>query len=92
MWHDKFHELCYEVFYKNPLGKELLIHLENKYFRSPVAIPGKESAWAFFNEGRNEMIRSFTAAIQMHISKSEIKLKSNHKRQKIKPIPKETRL
>jgi hypothetical protein len=62
-WRAKFNELCFEVFYNNPQGRQLLAHLENKHFRSPVAYPNKEPAWAYFNEGQNEMLRSFTAAI-----------------------------
>src|SRR5690606_4716772 len=89
LWHEKFNALCYEVFFKNEFGKELLTHLENRYFRSPVAIPGKEPAWAYFNEGRNELIRSFTVAIQQHIAKPELKKKTTDRRQKIKPIPNE---
>lgn len=72
-WRDKFNELCYEVFYKNKTGAALLSHLEMKYFRSPVAFPNKEPAWAYFNEGQNEMIRSFTVAIHQHMMKGESK-------------------
>ena len=54
---------------KNKTGSQLLKHLEDKYFRMPVAYPDKEPAWAYFNEGKNEMVRSFSAAIQSHMSK-----------------------
>lgn len=67
-WKKIFSELCYEVFYKNKKGAELLNHLEAKFFRSPVAFPNREPAWAYFNEGQNEMLRSFTAAIQNHMN------------------------
>lgn len=63
-WRNKFNQLCYEVFYANKKGAELLQHLEMKHFRSPVAFPHKEPAWAYFNEGQNEMLRSFTVGIQ----------------------------
>jgi len=69
-WQSKFNQLCYDVFYKNPEGKELLEHLELKYFRSPVAFPGQDSSWAYFNEGKNEMIRSFTNGIQCAMNES----------------------
>ena len=62
-----FSELCYEVFHKNKQGAQLLALLENKHFRSPVANPAKESSWAFFHEGQNEMIRSFTMGIHTHL-------------------------
>lgn len=75
-WRVKFNELCYEVFYKNPFGAQLLAHLENKYFRSPVAYPNREPSFAFFNEGQNEMIRSFTAGIQGYIALSSVQAKA----------------
>ena len=67
-WQNKFNELCFHVFYKNKQGAELLALLENKYFRSPVAYPNQEPSWAFFNEGKNELIRSFTAGIQAYMN------------------------
>lgn len=72
-WRVLFSELCYEVFYKNKHGAQLLALLENKYFRSPVANPSREPSWAYFNEGQNEMLRSFTMGIQAHLSLSAAK-------------------
>lgn len=72
-WRVLFSELCYEVFYKNEHGTKLLALLENKYFRSPVANPSREPSWAYFNEGQNEMIRSFTMGIQAHLSLADAK-------------------
>lgn len=72
-WEQKFNALCYEVFYRNLQGKELLEHMELRFFRSPVAVPGQPSDWAFFNEGRNELVRSFTNAIQKHLNESNRK-------------------
>ena len=69
-WRKLFSELCYEVFYKNTYGAQLLTLLENRYFRSPVANPNREPSFAYFNEGQNEMIRSFTMGIQAHIGMS----------------------
>lgn len=66
-WLNTFNALCYEVFYKNEQGAQLLNHLENKYFRSPVAFPDKEPSWAYFNEGQREIIRLFTVGIQAHM-------------------------
>lgn len=71
-----FSELCYEVFYNSEHGRKLLTLLENKYFRSPVAIPGQDMAWSFINEGRNELIRSFTMGIQAHMNLSNAKAKT----------------
>jgi hypothetical protein len=87
-WRAKFNELCYEVFYKNQYGAQLLALIENKHFRSPVAFPNREPSWAYFNEGQNEMIRSFTAGIQGHMALSEAKknAKPVPRRAKIKPI------
>lgn len=87
-WRVKFNELCYEVFYKNPTGAQLLAHLENRYFRSPVAFPNREPSWAYFNEGQNEMIRSFTAGIQGYVALNSVKAKSPSKSRKplTKPI------
>ena len=72
-WEKKFNALCYEVFFRNQLGKELLDHLEKRFFRSPVANPNMDAQWAFFNEGKNELIRSFTAAIQKHLTQPKPK-------------------
>ncbi len=75
-WRKVFSQLCYEVFYKNQEGAKLLALLENKYFRSPVANPSREPSWAYFNEGQNEMIRSFTMGIQAHLSLSAASAKA----------------
>lgn len=72
-WAVLFNELCYEVFYNTAMGKRLLAHLENRYFRSPVAVPGNDPSWAFFNEGKNELIRSFTAGMQAHMMAASMK-------------------
>lgn len=70
-WQQKFNELCHDVFFKNKVGAQLLKHLEDKYFRMPVAFPDKDPSWAYFNEGKNEMIRSFSIAIQASMNQSE---------------------
>ncbi len=75
-WRKVFSGLCYEVFYKNEEGAKLLALLENKYFRSPVANPSREPSWAYFNEGQNELIRSFTMGIQAHLSLSAASAKA----------------
>ena len=67
-WQEKFNQLCYEVFYCNDKGKMLLRHLEAKFFRGPVAYPNQEPSWAYFNEGKNEMIRSISVGIQRHMN------------------------
>lgn len=72
-WEQKFNALCYEVFHRSDKGRELLNHLEIKYFRSPVAHPNMEPSWAFFNEGKNELIRSFTNAIAQHLNQPKQK-------------------
>jgi hypothetical protein len=72
-WRVLFSELCYEVFYKTQHGAQLLALLENRYFRSPVAHPNREPSFAYFNEGQNEMIRSFTMGINAHLSLSAAK-------------------
>lgn len=92
-WHQLFNELCYEVFYKSEYGKRLLALMENKYFRSPVASPNREPSWAYFNEGRNELIRSFTHGVQSHLIENQAiahaKKNPLPRRAKIKPIPNE---
>lgn len=70
-WNNRFNELCHEVFLKNKIGAQLLKLLEDKHFRSPVAFPDKDPSWAFFNEGKNDMIRSFSTAIQTHMNKAQ---------------------
>ena len=66
-WTQKFNELCYQVFQCSGPGKELLNHMENKFFRSPVANPNMDPQHAFFNEGRNDHIRSYSHAIAQHL-------------------------
>lgn len=91
LWISVFNELCYEVFYKNEYGRQLLAHLENRFFRSPVASPNREPSWAYFNEGQNEMIRSFTHGIQSHLIEGQVKANAQNnplpRRAKVKPIP-----
>lgn len=72
-WLKLFSELCYEVFYKNEFGVKLLKLLEEKHFRSPVAAPNKEPSWAYFHEGMNEIIRSFTMGINAHLNTASAK-------------------
>lgn len=84
-WRKLFSQLCYEVFYKSPHGNQLLAMLENKYFRSPVAIPGQDISWSFINEGRNELIRSFTMGIQAYLNMSDAKAKAQKKLEEAVP-------
>ena len=88
---DLFNQLCYEVFYKNDYGRRMLALLENKYFRSPVASPAREPSWAYFNEGRNELIRAFTQGIQLHLLGEQAKgnKKPLPRRARVKTIQKE---
>lgn len=87
-WLQVFNELCYDVFFLYPKGAQLLAHLENRYFRSPVAIPGQDIGWAYLHEGRNELIRSFTAGMQTFMVQSDVK----RKQQAEKPIPRRARV
>jgi hypothetical protein len=80
-----FSALCYEVFYKNEHGAKLLQLMENKHFRSPVANPSKEPSWAYFHEGMNEIIRSFSAGIQAHMNLSNEKEKIQKQLLEAKP-------
>lgn len=67
-WDDKFCKLCFQVFVNNKEGAELLKMMEDRFFRSPVAFPNQEPSWAFFNEGRNDMIRQFSASIAKYMN------------------------
>lgn len=78
-WKSRFNELCHAVFYKTQSGQELLKHLEMMHFRSPVAIPGKDVSWAYFQEGKNELIRSFTVGIQSYINQENKSKKEKSK-------------
>lgn len=82
-WQNKFNRLCFEVLYNNPKGKELLEHMELKYFRSPVAFPNMEPSWAYFNEGKNELLRSFTMGIQNYMNNPDKTAESKQHRRKI---------
>lgn len=84
-WYTLFSALCYEVFYKNKDGQRLLAALENKYFRSPVANPAKEPSWAYFHEGQNELVRSFSMGIQTHLMMTELKDKAQKELAEMKP-------
>lgn len=90
-WRNLFSELCFKVFYESENGQELLNMLENRYFRSPVAIPGQDISWTFINEGRNELIRSFIHGIQTHMLQEQQKIKegeapTKRRRAPIRPI------
>jgi hypothetical protein len=82
-WQNKFNRLCFEVLYNDPKGKELLEHMELKYFRSPVAFPNMEPSWAYFNEGRNELLRSFTVAIQNYMNNPDKTAQHKQHRRKV---------
>lgn len=78
---NKINEKCYQVFYKTEEGKALLQLWELKHFRSPVAFPNKEPAWAYFNEGQNEFIRAISAGINTHMNqKNKSAEPKQHKR------------
>lgn len=81
-WTDKFNELCYKALHQNPDGAQLLAHLENRFFRSPVANPNKEPAWAFFQEGFNECIRKLSLGVQSHIVAEQRKTETQSKPKK----------
>ena len=84
-WIKLFSELCFEVFYKNQHGVQLLKLLEDKHFRSPVASPNKEPSWAYFNEGQNELIRSFTMGINTHLTLATAKSEAQKKLEEALP-------
>lgn len=72
-WQKRFNEFCYHLFYKDKTGAAFLKHIEDRFFRSPVAIPGQDIGWTYLNEGRNEFIRSVTAGIQAHMNQENKK-------------------
>ena len=84
-WVKLFSELCYEVFYKYEYGAKLLKLLEDKHFRSPVAAPNKEPSWAYFHEGMNELIRSFSMGITAHMSMANAKTEAQKKLEEALP-------
>ena len=57
VWQNEVQGLCYQIFFTTEAGKRLLDMLEQRYFYGPVAEPSANSNWAYFNEGRNQMIR-----------------------------------
>jgi len=61
----RIQQLLISIFDKNPEGKELLHLLQHVYLVSmPVAPWGKEAAYAYFREGQNQLIRSFSIIIE----------------------------
>jgi hypothetical protein len=69
----RIQQLLVSLFDKNPEGKELLQLLRQVYLVSmPVAPWNKESAYAYYREGQNQLIRSFSIIIEQ--AKLEAKL------------------
>lgn len=61
-----FSRLCYSLFNSDD-GKEFLEYLET-ILMSPVADPSKDSRYAYFREGENNLIRRIKAGISMFIN------------------------
>jgi len=61
-----FNSLCYQIF-NTPTGKELLKYL-NMIKNLPVADPSKDSNFAYFREGQNDLIRILRSSIKFHIN------------------------
>jgi len=72
--------LAYQIFFNTDAGKRLLYLLEMKYFYAPVAEPNSDSNWAYFNEGRNHMIRQLRSWGQSVMSGSQAVDKKTMKR------------
>lgn len=60
----RFAYLCYAVF-TDALGKELMKHLDTLSCQ-PVAPHTETSAYAYFREGQNDIIRRLKAGIELH--------------------------
>jgi len=73
-WIKVFNELCYEVFFKDTKGQQLLMMLEQRFFYQPTVYPGKDVAWGYYNEGRNDFIRSIRNAINIFMSQPSRKI------------------
>lgn len=65
---NKLSELCYAAL-NNPEGKELLKFLYVAFIRKPVADPSKNSNYAYFREGENNIIRKLKVAIDCECEK-----------------------
>jgi hypothetical protein len=61
-------EMCYELFIKNSTGAKFLELLEKMYFYKAVAHPGRDVCWAYWFEGRNELIRSFRTSAEVFMN------------------------
>lgn len=83
-WQNKFNELCYAIFQNTKEGQEFLTMCEHKYFYQPTAHPGKEIAWTYFNEGRNEFIRMIRNGMNVFMTKPLQKMEGKVKRAKEK--------
>lgn len=64
----KFESLCYAVL-NNSQGKELLKYLSVKFLNAPVAEPTKNTNFAYFREGQNDLIRKLRAGILFHVNR-----------------------
>jgi hypothetical protein len=49
--------------FTSAIGKQVLEHLENRYIKSPVCIPGSLEGQGYYREGQNSVIRAFKNAI-----------------------------
>lgn len=75
-WQNTFNALCHKLYFANPDGHKFLVMIEQKYFYSPVANPGKDIGWAHFNEGRNEFIRSLRDGAQRFMNEQQRPVKA----------------
>jgi len=49
--------------FKTQDGKEILKHLEDRYIKAPVCIPGSPEGQGYYREGQNSVIRAIQNAI-----------------------------
>lgn len=60
---DNLDRLTFRVF-SNEDGKKLAEWLRAVYLEQPVAVPGSDSAHAFYREGQNSVVRDIEARIK----------------------------
>lgn len=72
----RFCTICHQIF-NTPLGKELMEFLE-EIMQAPVADPNRDANFAFYREGENNMIRRVKAAMRLHETGQEKKLRGEN--------------
>ena len=65
-----FNDMCYEILIKHPKAKEYSRLLEEMLMK-PVLPFGREIAWGYGNEGRNDFVRNMINGAHKHMNEKQ---------------------